>query len=202
MKRNVSRIAAALGAAAVIAAGTSGARADDEWARPAPELDELPPPPPPPAQSPCCTPAPARLAPTATRPVRIETYEETGPNGGLIGGGVLMFGIAYGSSVVAAASSNRAADQSLFVPLLGPWIDLARRDGCIGVDACGVNETANKVLLVAGGLFQAAGALQILGGFLFPETRIVVRQAKDERGLHLQPTAGYGSFGLSAYGAF
>ncbi|HWO11814.1 MAG TPA: hypothetical protein VNN80_20115, partial [Polyangiaceae bacterium] len=35
------------------------------------------------------------------------------------------------------------------------------------------SETVNKVLLVTDGVFQGIGALQIVGAFIFPETRAV-----------------------------
>jgi hypothetical protein len=53
---------------------------------------------------------------------------------------------------------------------------------------------------VADGVFQGAGMAQIVAGFLFPEKRTVTRSA--ERGVHVSPTAGLGSVGITAYGAF
>jgi hypothetical protein len=129
----------------------------------------------------------------------VVTYEEKGPNTALLSSGALMMGLSYGGSVVVAATSDRPEDQKLFIPLAGPWMDLSNRTPCRGYD-CGVNETVNKVLLVTDGIFQGVGALQILGGFLFPETRTVTRAAKP--GIHFTPTGGMGSVGIQAYGSF
>ena len=110
-----------------------------------------------------------------------------------------MMGLSYGTSLVVAATSDRPEDQKLFIPLAGPWMNLTSRGPCRGYD-CGVNETVNKVLLVTDGVFQGVGALQILGGFMFPETRTVTRAAKP--GIHFTPTGGVGSIGIKAYGSF
>jgi|HubBroStandDraft_6_1064221.scaffolds.fasta_scaffold1518781_2 hypothetical protein len=76
-------------------------------------------------------------------------------------------------------------------------MDLATRSPCM-TPGCG-NDAGNKVLLVADGLLQMAGVLQILGGFIFPQTTTVTRTAT---GLQVSPTAGLHSFGLTAHGAF
>ena len=127
----------------------------------------------------------------------VVTYEEKNPNSALIGSGSLMFGLSYGGSVIVAAMSDREGDQHLYIPVAGPWMDLTSRGDCRGPD-CGVNETANKFLLVANGIFQSVGVLQIAGGFLFPETRTITRAAK----LRITPNVGKGMVGLTASGSF
>lgn len=130
-------------------------------------------------------------------PYGLVTYEERVPNADLIGGGLAMFGVAYGASVLVGATSDRPADQHLFIPLVGPWMNLASRGNCIYY-GCGPGEVANRVMLVADGLFQAAGVLEIVGGYLFPQTRTVTRVAR----LRVSPTAGPGGVGITAWGAF
>ncbi|APR77800.1 Hypothetical protein A7982_03147 [Minicystis rosea] len=125
------------------------------------------------------------------------TYEEKTPNSALIGSGSLMFGLAYGGSIIVASVSDREGDQHLYVPVAGPWMDLMNRGDCRG-PGCGVNETANKVLLVANGIFQSVGVLQIASGFLFPETRTITRAAK----LRVTPNVGKGMVGITASGSF
>jgi hypothetical protein len=129
-------------------------------------------------------------------PRDVITYEQKSPNSALIGSGALMLGISYGSSVVVAAASGRAGDENLYIPVAGPWMDLTSRGAC--EPYCLGNETANKVMLVTDGVFQGVGMLQILGGFLFPETRTVTRAA----GVHVMPMGGKGTVGIAAYGAF
>ncbi len=133
-------------------------------------------------------------------PREVITWQERVPNGNLVAGGVLTLGLTYGTSVVVGATSDRASDQYLFVPVAGPWMDLANRD-CWN-NPCGVDEAGNQVLLMASGIVQAAGVLEIAAGFLLPVTRTVTRVAAVPKGVHVTPTAGPSSVGLAAYGAF
>ncbi|MGK3998481.1 hypothetical protein [Sorangium sp. So ce1024] len=100
------------------------------------------------------------------------TITDSVPNRGLIWSGVAVLGTTYGISTVVATFSDEPADRALWVPIAGPWIDLGTRGKCGGDRSCNA-ETTNKVLLVASGLGQAIGALQILGGFVFPAKRTV-----------------------------
>lgn len=142
-------------------------------------------------------------SPSMTHPVRpgmprdVITYEESMPNGALIGSGLTMFGFSYIPSVVVAAASQRPGDDSLYVPVAGPWMNLANRDKACPSGHC-PGDAVNKVLLVADGVFQSLGALQVLGGFLFPTTRTVTQVA----GVHVLPSVGINQVGLSASGSF
>jgi hypothetical protein len=136
-------------------------------------------------------------ATSVSAPRDVITYEESMPNGALIGSGLTMFGASYVPSMIVAASSDHPGDTALYVPVAGPWMNLATRDnGCPG-GRC-ENDAANKVLLVADGVFQGLGALQILGGFLFPTTRTVTQIA----GVHVIPSVGSSQVGLTAVGRF
>ena len=135
---------------------------------------------------------------TPLPPRDVVVVEERTPNAGLIGSGLMMFGLSYGTSVIVGAASDRDGDERLYVPLVGPWIDLATRSPCPTLGTCG-NDVANKALLVTDGILQAAGLLQILGGFLFPQTITVTRT---RAGVDVTPTAGPHSFGVAAHGVF
>jgi hypothetical protein len=135
----------------------------------------------------------------AERPVVTETVTTT-PNRSLLHSGVVTLALAYVPAFVVATESSLEADQALYVPVAGPWIDLANRD----CSTC-TNETANKVLLVTDGIFQGIGALNILGAFVFPETRVVTAREKPAQvaRLRLSPGRfGSGSYGVLASGAF
>jgi hypothetical protein len=84
--------------------------------------------------------------------------------------------VAYIPALVVAIESDRSSDNHLYAPVVGPWLALADRDDCSG-DCDG--ETVNKVLLVTDGVFQGLGALQIVGAFVFPETRTVAVTSAD-----------------------
>ena len=125
------------------------------------------------------------------------TYEESMPNGALIASGLTMFGVSYIPSMIVAASSNQPGDTTLFVPIVGPWMDLAQRDSGCPYGRC-ARDTGNKVILVMDGVFQGLGALQIAGGFLFPTTRTVTQVAS----VHVLPSVSATQVGLTAVGAF
>jgi hypothetical protein len=89
----------------------------------------------------------------------------------------------------------------LYIPLAGPWMNIAIRSNDCRGGACYAGEVGNRVLLVVDGLAQLGGVVQILGGFLLPTVRTVTRAA-ERPGVHVSPTAGPGSVGLQAYGRF
>jgi hypothetical protein len=138
--------------------------------------------------------------PTTTAPVE---PPGTLPNRFLLRSGVFTLGAAYVPALVVAVESDRAADNHLYAPIVGPWFDLAARDECRG--DCG-GETVNKVLLVTDGIFQGLGALQILGAFVMPETRtLALRNSDGSRALSLKvlpASFGRGANGLLAVGNF
>lgn len=106
-----------------------------------------------------------------------DTVTESVPDARWLSAGGLVFGATYLTSIVVAGTSSYRADQRLYVPLAGPWLDLAARGECGSnprYPACG-HETRNDALLVGDGIGQALGVLQIVGGFLFPTTRTVVQ---------------------------
>lgn len=142
---------------------------------------------------------PAPVAPAA------EQTAYTGPNRALISSGILTFGLSYIPSVVVAAESSRSADHHLYVPVVGPWLDLGDRPGCgAGSIACDT-ETTNKVLLVADGIFQGLGVVTTVVGFLVPERAEVVTTTaqNDKPSLHLTPAQfGSSGYGLAAFGRF
>jgi hypothetical protein len=131
---------------------------------------------------------------TPTRDVVM--IQETVPNSRLITSGVVMFGIPYGISIISGATSARSADSRLYIPVVGPWMDLAARNDEIGLR--GHRDTGNRVLLVADGIFQGLGVLQIIGGFVFPTTRVVTTSAT----VQVAPTVGSSLVGIGAVGRF
>ena len=107
---------------------------------------------------------------TTAKPAAVESSGIL-PNRSLLRSGLFTLGASYVPALVVAIESDRPADDHLYAPIVGPWLDLAHRgDDCDG--EC-EGETVNKVLLVTDGVFQGIGALQILGSFVFPETRAV-----------------------------
>ncbi|MGH7296195.1 MAG: hypothetical protein ACRELB_14735 [Polyangiaceae bacterium] len=145
-------------------------------------------------------------APPPPMEARSETVTERGgPSGAMLWSGVLTLGLTYGAGVVVGGTSPRTADHDLFVPIVGPWMDLADRGGaCGGPGQTSCNtETTYKVLVVADGIGQALGAFMMIDAFLNPETRTVSRSTAAAPTLHLTPTSmGVGGYGMAAVGSF
>jgi hypothetical protein len=136
-----------------------------------------------------------------------ETY--TGPNRALISTGLVTFGLAYVPAVIVAGTSTNPADNHLYIPVAGPWLNLADRPACgtspTETAAAGIPcdmETTNKVLLGVDGVFQGIGALTTLVGLLSPEhEEEPVTTGKPT--LHISPARmGKGGYGISAFGNF
>ena len=97
----------------------------------------------------------------------------------LVFGSAMLFSSLFPSHIVALASSN-PSDQFLWIPIAGPWLDLADRGhGQV---------TTTSVLLITDGLVQAASALVIAMGLVPPITRV---QAPN---VHFTPTGVAGTF--------
>jgi hypothetical protein len=124
---------------------------------------------------------------------------EATPNVDLIASGIFTLAIPYFASVVAATESTRRGDNFLYTPVAGPWLDLAHRDECPPTGTCG-NEAAYRVLLVADGVLQGFGALEILSGFMFPVAQPTTRDSSPR--VHVVPNVARGGAGVTAVGTF
>jgi hypothetical protein len=106
--------------------------------------------------------------------------------------------------VVAAANSN-SFDNNLYIPLVGPWLDLRSRPGCSGPGEadCSGRENGSRALLVLSGVFQALGVMTAAVGLIVPEKRHTVITAKaDKPSVHVTPALVRNGYGLAAYGSF
>jgi hypothetical protein len=147
-------------------------------------------------------PAPAPASYAATQPA----YEVvTDPyNAQVFMAGAFVFAASYGASVIVAASSDheRGKDR-LYIPVAGPWLALNDRGDCDETRSSCDHETTAKVLLIADGVFQAAGLIGMVDGVLQPSThRVLIRPAKLDAKLHVRPTMIRGAPGLSMSGRF
>jgi hypothetical protein len=154
-------------------------------------------------------PAPVPVVVANPRPVTTETTPSgyAGPNRAMLATGLVTFGLSYGTAIVIAAESDHFGDSHLYIPVAGPWIDLADRGPCgLGTGVSCDNETANKVGLAIDGGFQALGALLFLGSFIFPEQHTTVtvtaKSAPPKPEVHFAPTTGRSGTGLAVFGSF
>jgi hypothetical protein len=167
---------------------------------------------PPPAPAP--TPAPVVIVnppQQQTRKVVLEPQYETvydSYNAPVFTTGALVFAASYGASVIAAASAsdeNRARGfDRLYVPVAGPWLALNDRGSCPITSSSCDRETTTKVLLIADGVFQAAGVLAMIDGVLEPSSRrVAVQNTKLDTKVRVTPaTVGTGGSGVAVFGRF
>jgi len=132
---------------------------------------------------------------------RRPTYEyRTGPDPTLMRSALWTIGVMYGTSVVVAFVSPRSADNYLFVPIAGPWLDLRHRNAADN----GKYETFYKALLMADGVVQAFGAAQLAWSVVFGETRLVEvsRVEPTAFALHISPLVARDLLGVNTHGTF
>ncbi|HEX8794637.1 MAG TPA: hypothetical protein VF765_27010 [Polyangiaceae bacterium] len=127
---------------------------------------------------------------------------ETRPNRSMLTVGLFVFGQPYIASMGIAATSSTAADTNLWIPVVGPWLDLGARPPCSGT-GCGT-QNGIKVLLAANGILQSFGAFEIAAAFIWPEV-VPVAKITTASGASVSLTPGrFGSdgYGVSAVGHF
>ncbi len=120
-----------------------------------------------------------------------ESYEVVDAwNAPVFATGALVFAGSYGASAIVAATSDHPGADRLYVPVAGPWLALNDWGDCpIENPNCDEN-TTEKVLLVADGVFQAAGVITMVTGLLSPTTHTVYqRTAKNEKSFKIRPTS-------------
>jgi hypothetical protein len=143
---------------------------------------------------------------TAAPPLAETATGYSGPNRALIGTGLFMFGLSYIPAVVVAGTSTEPADHHLYVPVAGPWLNLANRPACGPESTACDTETTNKVLIGVDGVFQGIGALTFVAGLLTPEHETVLMTGKAEPpkpSFHVAPAkVGRTGYGLAAFGEF
>ena len=131
-------------------------------------------------------PAPTRTTVIDTRNPETEVVESW--NAPMFATGAIVFAGTYGASAIVAATSSHPGADRLYVPVVGPWLALNDWGNCpIAQPRCDEN-TTDKVLLVADGVFQAAGVATMIVGLLSPRTTTVVTRTADKKPIKIQPT--------------
>jgi hypothetical protein len=106
-----------------------------------------------------------------------------------------------------AESSSARADQQLYIPVAGPWLDLVHRPDCSG-PACS-SEFANRALIATDGILQGLGVFMTLAGLLSlndqgPDSvQTAKRHDTTARAVHVSPAQfGASTYGVAAFGRF
>jgi hypothetical protein len=133
-------------------------------------------------------PAPARTTVITQDP---ETYTVTDAwNAPVFATGAVIFAGSYGASAIVASSSEHVGADRLYVPVVGPWLALNDWGACPVEEPRCDETTTEKVLLVADGVFQAAGVITMVTGLLSPSSSTVVgnpRRVADTK-VRVRPT--------------
>lgn len=117
---------------------------------------------------------------------------------GLVIAGALTLGIPWAWGAATASDTNFEGKSSyLLIPVAGPWIFLATRDGAGCSNAVCI---ASNSVLVLDGAAQAAGAIMLTAAFMYPRKQLVLN---NEVSVAIVPTSmGRNGYGLGAIGSF
>lgn len=103
----------------------------------------------------------------------------------LITGGAI-FAATYATTVIAQAA-NDGPDTSLYIPVAGPWLHLADRNGTEG-------KTGQTLLIGASGVMQGVGVGLMLVSLVLPERRAVATISAGPVTMAIGPGGAAGTF--------
>lgn len=123
-------------------------------------------------------------------------YQHQRPNRPLlITGGALLVGT-YATTAALSGANGPVADRDLYIPVVGPWINIADRNTNRN------NNTRDTLLIAGSGVLQGVGAALLITSFFVPESIPAARISAGNVKMQVTPTAGMGSGGLGAVGTF
>lgn len=127
-------------------------------------------------------------------------YQTIRPNRPLMVTGASMLVGAYVTSVLVGAANNNDADRKLYIPVVGPWLDLGDRQ-CDTRECKG--EDWSKAALIASGVLQGAGTILAVSSVFMPEKVHRTRIAGATIDWKVAPSSmGTRGGGLAAVGRF
>lgn len=132
------------------------------------------------------TSAPLTTSTSTDRP-SYELKENRHPNRPLLFTGGAIFAGTYGATVIATGANGGAPDRSLYIPVVGPWLHLADRNGDEG-------HTGETFLIGASGVLQGAGVALMLASVFIPEKRSVGVISAGPVKMMVGPTGAVGKF--------
>ena len=117
----------------------------------------------------------------------------------LVTGSALLVATWVPMAAVAYASSRPEDQNYLYVPVVGPWLDLAHRDTDVRPSN---NEGLNKAFLIADGIGQGLGALAVVTSLFLPDTKEAHWYTIGSDKMRVAPTHVGTGYGLGAVGRF
>ena len=116
-----------------------------------------------------------------------ELKENRHPNRALLITGGAIFAGTYGATVIATGANGGGPDRALYIPVVGPWLHLADRDGTEG-------HTGETFLIGASGVLQGAGVAIMLASVFIPEKRSIGTISAGPVKMMVGPTGAAGTF--------
>ena len=113
----------------------------------------------------------------------------------LITGSALLVGT-YVTTAAFSGANGPVADRDLYIPVAGPWINLADRS----TDR--ENNTRDTVLIAGSGVLQGVGVVMVITSFFVPESIPAARISAGNVKMNVAPTASMGGGGVGAFGTF
>lgn len=133
-----------------------------------------------------------------TPPSASTPYSYERPNRALLVTGASIFVTTYALTASFAAAGQRAADRDMFVPLAGPFMNLANRNCARGC----TTDTRDTVLIATSGGVQLISVGLMVASVLFPEKVTVGHVAVGPVKMQIAPSAAAGGGGAIAVGTF
>lgn len=107
-----------------------------------------------------------RTTPPVSRTAADPPSRELRPHRTLLWTSAAIFGVTYATSVVAGGiAGDRLPDKNLFVPVVGPWLDLGQRN-CDFRPCDPTQETLFQSLIIASGLLQGGATVLAVSSFV------------------------------------
>ncbi len=128
----------------------------------------------------------------------VVVYNKQRPNKALLITGSAFLVGTYVTTAALAGANGPDADKNLYIPVVGPWLNLADRTTANGR----AGDTRDTVLIAGSGVLQGAGAALLIASFFVPEKVPAARISAGNVKMQLTPTAGPGAGGLGAIGTF
>jgi hypothetical protein len=147
---------------------------------------------------------PVTVAPAPPPRAEAEVTKTSRPNVPLLTTGLATVALSYPPALIVAARSEHKGDDFLYIPVAGPWLDLANR-GCDAGERVNCGTTgAERAGLITLGVAHAIGVIAIGTSFIFPQRRTVVKvTASREPRFHVAPAyVGPRAYGIAAAGSF
>ena len=124
-------------------------------------------------------------------------YNKRTPNKAVLITGTSLLVSTYVTTAALAGANGSVADKDLYIPIVGPWINIGDRPSSTRSDS-----TRDTLLIAGSGVLQGIGALMAVGSFFIPEKVPAARIQAGNVKMEVMPTAAAGSAGLGAIGTF